>query len=322
MFEAKINTSIRVPVVLVSALDGTTPIPSKSGADLTAVFFKADGTTASYAVSGLTFTELTTGIANATGTYQLTVPSGVNSVAGPVLGVLSVSGCKIERVAFDVVTNIESDTYTRIGTPVVTVSADIASIKSDTSTISTSVGSNLGTNVSAIDTKIGTPVVSVSADIAGVQTTTNTINTSVGSNLGTNVSAINTSVGLNLGTNVSTINTSVGSNLGSNVTAIDTKLGTPVTTIAGDIAAIGASIDLTPVLDAVAAVQTTVDDIQVSTDDLITIEQGRWKIHTTGPDANRLVLYQLDGTTVLKKFDLKDSSGVATTEDPFERVPV
>lgn len=307
MFEAKINTSIRVPVVLVSALDGTTPIPSKSGADLTAVFFKADGTTASYAVSGLTFTELTTGIANATGTYQLTVPSGVNSVAGPVLGVLSVSGCKIERVAFDVVTNIESDTYTRIGTPVVTVSADIASIKSDTSTISTSVGSNLGTNVSAIDTKIGTPVVSVSADIAGVQTTANTLNTSVGSNLGTNVS---------------TINTSVGSNLGSNVTAIDTKLGTPVTTIAGDIAAIGASIDLTPVLDAVAAVQTTVDDIQVSTDDLITIEQGRWKIHTTGPDANRLVLYQLDGTTVLKKFDLKDSSGVATTEDPFERVPV
>lgn len=52
------------------------------------------------------------------------------------------------------------------------------------------------------------------------------------------------------------------------------------------------------------------------------LQEGRWKIHTTGPDANRLVLYSSDGTTPIQKWDLKDSAGVATAGvDVFERVP-
>lgn len=51
-------------------------------------------------------------------------------------------------------------------------------------------------------------------------------------------------------------------------------------------------------------------------------EEGRWKIHATGGDVNRLVLYDTDNTTPLLKFDLKDSAGAATVNDPFERVPV
>jgi len=51
-------------------------------------------------------------------------------------------------------------------------------------------------------------------------------------------------------------------------------------------------------------------------------EEGRWKIHGSGPDANRLVLYDVDGLTALKKFDLKDVAGVATPDNPYERVPV
>lgn len=60
-------------------------------------------------------------------------------------------------------------------------------------------------------------------------------------------------------------------------------------------------------------------------DDVATIlqySQGRWKIHTTGPDANRLVIYEEDGTTVVRKFDLTDSGGSATTTSPYERTPV
>ena len=49
---------------------------------------------------------------------------------------------------------------------------------------------------------------------------------------------------------------------------------------------------------------------------------GKWQIFTTGPDANRLVLYRQDGTTVLKKFDLADSGGTATVVNPFRRTPV
>lgn len=60
-------------------------------------------------------------------------------------------------------------------------------------------------------------------------------------------------------------------------------------------------------------------------DDIPTIlqyNQGRWKIHTSGPDANRIVIYEEDGTTVLRKFDLKDSAGAATSTAPYEREPV
>lgn len=50
--------------------------------------------------------------------------------------------------------------------------------------------------------------------------------------------------------------------------------------------------------------------------------EGRWKIHTSGPDVNRMVFYEVDGTTVMFKLDLKDAAGAPTTSSPFERVPV
>lgn len=56
--------------------------------------------------------------------------------------------------------------------------------------------------------------------------------------------------------------------------------------------------------------------------DLLDYHQGKWQIHVTGPDANRLVLYRADGTTVLKKFDLQNANGDATYINPFRRNPV
>lgn len=53
------------------------------------------------------------------------------------------------------------------------------------------------------------------------------------------------------------------------------------------------------------------------------LQEGRWKIHTSGGDANRLVLYASDGTTPIQKWDLKDSSGAASSgANVYERVPV
>lgn len=51
-------------------------------------------------------------------------------------------------------------------------------------------------------------------------------------------------------------------------------------------------------------------------------QEGKWRIFTTGPDANRLVIYAPDGTTVLKKYDLLDSAGDPTYTSPFSRIPV
>lgn len=49
---------------------------------------------------------------------------------------------------------------------------------------------------------------------------------------------------------------------------------------------------------------------------------GKWQVFTTGPDANRLVLYRQDGVTVLKKFDLADANGSPAVVNPFRRTPV
>ncbi len=57
-------------------------------------------------------------------------------------------------------------------------------------------------------------------------------------------------------------------------------------------------------------------------DTLMQIETGQWEIKTTGPDANRLVFYDVDGTTVLYKFDLFNSLGSPTVLNPYKRVPV
>jgi len=56
--------------------------------------------------------------------------------------------------------------------------------------------------------------------------------------------------------------------------------------------------------------------------DLRRIAEGRWAMFTSGPDANRLVLYDNDGVTPIQKWDLKDDTGTPTTGPSiFERVP-
>ena len=59
----------------------------------------------------------------------------------------------------------------------------------------------------------------------------------------------------------------------------------------------------------------TVERIQV-------LKEGRWKIFDSGPDANRLVLYDFDGISILQKWDLKDKTGAPSSTEVYERVPV
>jgi len=99
------------------------------------------------------------------------------------------------------------------------------------------------------------------------------------------------------------------------------RIGAPVlSTISADIA--GVKID-------VGTVNTNVLTLAAGQTSILTVvnllkkyEIGRWKIHVTGTDANRLVLYDTDNVTALLKFDLKDSGGAATFINPFDRYPV
>jgi hypothetical protein len=74
-----------------------------------------------------------------------------------------------------------------------------------------------------------------------------------------------------------------------------------------------------PTSSVVAGGSTT---LEPKIDELLQIQKGKWEIATAGPDANRLIIYEADGTTVLKKFDLLDVNGLPTAINPFKRIPV
>ena len=98
----------------------------------------------------------------------------------------------------------------------------------------------------------------------------------------------------------------IGAPVGASISADIANVDSDIVTVNSNVLALGA--DLTSILNVVNLLKK--------------YEEGRWKIHITGPDANRLVLYDTDDVTPLLKFDLKDSGGSATFFNPFERVPV
>lgn len=67
---------------------------------------------------------------------------------------------------------------------------------------------------------------------------------------------------------------------------------------------------------------TGIAAVEAKVDELLQINKGKWEIKYTGLDANRLIIYQADGVTVLKKFDLFDKDGLPTSINPFKRVPL
>lgn len=72
----------------------------------------------------------------------------------------------------------------------------------------------------------------------------------------------------------------------------------------------------------ISALNTPIAAVKADTQRIKAEKEGRWKIFTSGGDANRLVLYDTDGVTPLQKWDLKDIAGAPTTTAIYERVPV
>lgn len=135
-------------------------------------------------------------------------------------------------------------------------------------------------------TRVGAPAfTTIAGDIANVTTNLATTNSTVNT-INTNVNTANTSLSA-ITTTVNTINT--------NVNTANTNINTTNSTL--------------------STLSTVITRIQL-------LKEGRWKLFTTGPDANRIVLYAADGTTVLQKWDLFDSAGAPSSSELFERVPV
>ena len=119
---------------------------------------------------------------------------------------------------------------TKIGTPVSSVSADVAAVKTVVDTINTKTGTpvtSIAADIAAvkavddtIDTKIGTPVSSVSADIAAVKSDTGTTVSRLGTPVGSSFSADYQSIQTGVNTTNTRLGTPVGANLSADIAAV------------------------------------------------------------------------------------------------------
>ena len=126
----------------------------------------------------------------------------------------------------------------------------------------------------------------------------------------------------------STVKTAVGG-VQSTVTTIDGKVDTVISDVS-DVQTTADSIEgkVDTAISDIGDVQTTANTIDGKVDTangllahLRRLQEGRWKVHTSGPYEDCLVLYAANGTDVLQYWSLLDSTGAATAINPFERVP-
>ncbi len=166
--------------------------------------------------------------------------------------------------------------------------------------------------LATVATAVGTKASQTSVD--AVQTTVNAGATAAA------LATLSTAVGTKASqTSVDAVQTTV--NLGATAAAlatVATSVGTRATS--SEVAALQADVDTANA--GIVALQGDVDTVVLQAAAIRAFNEGRCKIHTTGPDANRLVVYDVDGVSVLAKFDLFDASGSPSTSSPFERVPV
>ena len=119
---------------------------------------------------------------------------------------------------------VKSDT-TKIGTPSgVSIAADISGVKNDTVKIGTPAGVSVSADIAAVQTKLGLPAgVSVSADIAAVKTDTIKLGTPAGASVSADIASVQSKLGTPAGLSVSADIAAVG----GTTAALSAVVGTP-----------------------------------------------------------------------------------------------
>jgi hypothetical protein len=180
--------------------------------------------------------------------------------------------------------------------------------------------------VTSLDTKIGTPVVSVSTDIANLNTNV----TGVSSDTTEIINRIGDPGAGSIYESVTTVLDRIGAFSGIGWNTILGFFRALLRSDGGVTLPSDVGGTYTNTADSLQAIRTDVGNSATNVSDILTsasetqkMLEGRWKIHISGPDANRMVFYDVDGITPLKKFDLFQSDGVTPTViNPFERKPV
>jgi len=139
------------PVIYFNLLNSGTEANETGIAAITVYYSKNGGAATNLAAP--TFAEISA--ANMPGVYKLTLDAAMTDTLGELLVYITAAGCHDVKLACQVVANIASDIYSRMGAPAgASVSADIA---------------DLNTDVAALNTKLGTPAgADISTDIATI----------------------------------------------------------------------------------------------------------------------------------------------------------
>lgn len=217
---------------------------------------------------------------------------------------------------------------TRLDSPISTVTAAISNVNNNVQSVAIDIGdiytevTTNNTTVNQVNNIVENITQSVTQVVTNIETqnnsltqidnsityiTNNVLETIAATATETQnaISAVNTSV-INAQASVSTVN--------NNIQAVNVSLAG---VISGAI-----ETQTTDISDRLADLESKLDSQAVIISTLLQFSTGRWKVHTSGPDANRIVYYSDDGVTALAKFDLKDMGGSPTFAAAFERVPV
>ena len=145
--ELKQGVALRVPVTLITSATGA-PMTGVAFGAVVCYLQKQAGAAAPKVVDGTNWFELDS--VNMPGEYDLLLSSGDIDTPGFLRYSVATSTSQTYRGLMEVVANIESDTYTRIGAPAVTSIAD------DLQTAITSIKGTSDKDLTQIDTAIST----------------------------------------------------------------------------------------------------------------------------------------------------------------------
>lgn len=150
------------PVIYFNLTDFSTNA-DKTGVSSVTVYYSKNGGNVTE-LSNATITEMSS--TNMPGIYKISLTTDLTDTIGQLLIIIGATDCNTIKLLYDVVGNVAKDIYDRLGTPNgSSLSADIASIKNDTT--------NIDTN---IDT-IGTEITSLESDVTSINNNVSSIKT-------------------------------------------------------------------------------------------------------------------------------------------------
>lgn len=161
MASYKINTNINVPVNLTNATTGLAHT-GVLAANVTVTVIKSDGSNNTFTPTAPQWAEQSSGAFALAGSYLLTIPAANTNLAGVLWYGVSVSGDDLFNDWVDLVASLSSDIVTLIGTPVVSVSADIAAAV-------TSIKGGSNKDLTQTDADVNTVITNLAAAVTSIK---------------------------------------------------------------------------------------------------------------------------------------------------------